>query len=64
MPDHHQTKLLHGINDKNIFITNVESKSIKNIKSLVVSATLSKEIRRCPLCTQMIHEGMIVMTGK
>ncbi len=49
MPDLHHIKLLLGIKDKNIFITNVESKSIKNIKSLVVSATLSKEIRRCPL---------------
>ncbi|HEA4105630.1 TPA: helix-turn-helix domain-containing protein, partial [Enterococcus faecium] len=64
MPDLHHIKLLLGIKDKNIFITNVESKSIKNIKSLVVSATLSKEIRRCPLCKQMNHEGMIVKNGK
>ncbi|WP_316390987.1 ATP-binding protein, partial [Enterococcus faecium] len=44
--DLHHIKLLLGIKDKNIFITNVESKSIKNIKSLVVSATLSKEIAK------------------
>ncbi|KAB2121058.1 transposase family protein, partial [Enterococcus faecium] len=30
MPDLHHIKLLLGIKDKNIFITNVESKSIKN----------------------------------
>ncbi|BDP77759.1 hypothetical protein EfmAA242_19870 [Enterococcus faecium] len=64
MPDLHHIKLLLGIKDKNIFITNVESKSIKNIKSLVVSATLSKEIRLFSKFKQMNHEGMIVKNGK
>ncbi|KWZ06653.1 hypothetical protein AS259_00505, partial [Enterococcus faecium] len=64
MPDLHHIKLLLGIKDKNIFITNVESKSIKNIKSLVVSATLGKQISHCLLYKQMTHERMIVRNGK
>lgn len=64
MPDLHHIKLPLGIKDENIQITNVESKKTKNIKSLVISAILSKMVRRCPQCKQANSKGMIVKNGK
>lgn len=64
MSDLHHIKLLLGIKDENIQITNVESKKIKCIKSLVVSAILSKTIHRCPHCKKINSEGVIVKNGK